>query len=493
MRERPIAPAGLWDGPEMSDALARRDMGAVVRLFRKWTGASQTDVGVLVGLPQSHISDVERGRRQVTALEVFERFADGLGIPRRMLGLNDAESEASTRVTAGGGVNYRAGEAHREVAADHRNWLDVRRRLKLNRARLTQVARALYPAEWHLGETGILMPKAWRLEEPVDLTSIGLSWRASPGVIVTGQGEESRRLRPLTVPGRRYHRYHRAMGDLDRPRLFENRVCYRLLDVAWPERQLTVGGMCYFDMIDVGEALAHELALVAVDSRAEVVEGRATWGALPFRRLVRDPFDLLAYPLMLSISTLTIRRSRAGATFLLLRRNPARVAIAGGMLSVMPTGVFQPVSVLPAPGSPDFDLWRNMMREYSEEFLGNPEHTGDGPPVDYETEEPFRTLDAARAAGGIRVYCLGIGIDALNYVGDVFTVAVFDADVFDHVFKGLVEQNDEGDVAAGEGSRQFTFDDGTIHRLLAKNSVAPSGAACLYLASAHKSAILGSG
>jgi hypothetical protein len=476
----------------MAEALARRDMGTVVRLFRKWTGASQTDIGVLVGLPQPHVSDLERGRRQITALEVFERFADGLGIPRRLLGLSDAEPNASTQVTAGGGVNYRVDETHRDVAADHRDWLDVRRRLNLNRARLTQVARGLYPAEWQLAETGILMPEAWRLDEPVDLTSVGLSWQADANVTVTGQCEESRRLQPLTTPGRRYHRYHRAMGDLDRPRLFENRVCYRLLGVAWSEQRLTLGGMSYFDMIDVGEALAHEMALVAVDSRGMVDARRVTWEALPFRRLVRDPFDLAAYPLMLSISTLTVRRSRAGATFLMLRRNPAKVAIAGGMLSVMPTGVFQPASVLPAPGSPDFDMWRNMMREYSEEFLGNPEHTGDGPPVDYENEEPFRTLEAARRAGGVRVFCLGIGIDALNYVGDVFTVAVFDADVFDQVFKGLVEQNDEGEVVGEDHERrQFTFDEETTLRLLRNEPVAPSGAACLLLASAQRDAILG--
>jgi transcriptional regulator with XRE-family HTH domain len=476
----------------MAEALARRDMGAVVRLFRKWTGASQTDVGALVGLPQPHVSDLERGRRQVTALEVFERFANGLGIPPRLLGLGAREPDGLVPISAGGGVNYRVDEVDGGVAADHREWLDVRRRLNLNRARLTQVARELYPEEWQLGRTGILMPEAWRLDDPIDLTSIGLTWQGHADVSVTGQCEESKRLQPLVAPGWRYHRYHRAMGDLDRPRLYENRVCFRLLDVAWPERQLTLGSMSYFDMIDVGEALAHELALVAVDTDGNVSPGRASWGALPFRRLVRDPFDLAAYPLMLSISTLTVRQSRAGATFLLLRRNPAKVAIAGGMLSVMPTGVFQPASVIPDPTSPDFDLWRNMMREYSEEFVGNPEHTGDGPPVDYENEEPFRTLDAARGAGAVRVYCLGMGIDALNYVGDVLTVAVFDADVFDHVFKGLVDQNDEGDVVGEDHERrQFTFDEETIGRLLATEPVASSGAACLSLASAHRSAILG--
>jgi hypothetical protein len=54
------------------------------------------------------------------------------------------------------------------------------------------------------------------------------------------------------------------MRDLDRPRLFDNRVCYRLLGAepmpAGEAATLTFGHMRYFDMIDVGEALAHELA-----------------------------------------------------------------------------------------------------------------------------------------------------------------------------------------------------------------------------------------
>jgi len=249
--------------------------------------------------------------------------------------------------------------------------------------------------------------------------------------------------------------------------------------------------MRYFDMIDVGEASAHELALRTVDRDGNIHRDRAIWDNLAFRRLLRNPFELDVYPLLLSVSTLTIRRSRAGATFLLLRRGVGQVAIAGGMLSVMPTGVFQPASILPAPHSPDFDLWRNVMREYSEEFLGNPEHDGYGDPIDYANEEPFRSLDAARHAGKIRVLCLGVGIDALNLVGDVFTVAVFDADVFDDLFRGLVETNEEGTVTRGGAEREeFTFDGQSIDRLLSTEPIAPSGAACLYLAWQHHRSIV---
>lgn len=475
-QEPPAPPPGLWYRPDMAQALADRDMGAVVRIFRQWTGASQTDVSVLVGIPQPHISGLERGGRRVTALDVFERFADGLGIPRSLLGL--AESSGGS----GGPVGA--------VEASQREWLETRKMLGRHRAELTQKVSKLYPAEVRLGSTGILMPPGWRLQTLVDLASVELQWQEeTPPPRVTGQHEETRALRPLLTEGQHYTRYHRAMRDLNRPRLFENRLCYRLMDVDTVDAErvnldLTLGNMSYFDMIDVSEALAHEVARVGIDRNGNVRDS-LSMAQLPFRRLVSDPFTLSSYPLMLSVSTLTIRQSKAGATFLLLRRNPAKVAIAGGMLSVFPTGVFQPASVIPAPNSPDFDLWRNMMREYSEEYLGNPEHDGDGPPVDYENEEPFRSLDAARRAGKVRVSCLGIGIDALNYVGDVLTVAVFDDDIFDDIFDGMVQRNEEGDV----DREVFPFDGPTIKRLLSSEPLAPSGAACLYLAWENQASI----
>jgi len=37
----------------MRAALSERDMGAVVRIFRRWTGASQTDISVLTSVPHN--------------------------------------------------------------------------------------------------------------------------------------------------------------------------------------------------------------------------------------------------------------------------------------------------------------------------------------------------------------------------------------------------------------------------------------------------------
>jgi len=99
-RELPVAPPGLWERAEMRAALSERDMGAVIRIFRRWTGASQTDVSVLTGVPQPDVSDLERGARHVTAMELFERFADGLCIPRPLLGLAERQPDTSPQRVA---------------------------------------------------------------------------------------------------------------------------------------------------------------------------------------------------------------------------------------------------------------------------------------------------------------------------------------------------------------------------------------------------------
>lgn len=472
MTQRPTAPADLWDRPDMTKALAGRDIGAVLRIYRQWTGASQTDVGSLIGVPQPHVSEIERGIRRVTSLDVIERVAGGLGVPPGRLGLAE-RAEPSRPVDP--------------VTASRDEWIATRKFLGAHRSDLTKAIYRLYPEAARVGDTGVLIPPGWRLDKPVDLATVNLRWHEHTDPPAINGGErESRPVRPLFTRTRDFDRYHRAMRDLARPRLFDNRMCYRLLDVAPVDKDqldihLTLGGMCYFDMIDVGEVLAHEAARAAQGADGQLHADRVTWDRLPFRRLIQDPFDLAAYPLMISVSTLTVRASRAGSTFFLMRRNPAKVAIAGGMLSVFPTGVFQPASVVPAPDSPDFDLWRNVMREYSEEFLGNPEHDGDGPPIDYARTEPFRSLDQARVEGRLRVYCLGVGIDSLNYVGDVLSVAIFDADVFDQIFGDMVTENDEGEV----DSEEFTFTPETIQRLLDSEGFAPSGAACLHLAKEH--------
>ena len=202
-----------------------------------------------------------------------------------------------------------------------------------------------------------------------------------------------------------------------------------------------------------------------------------------------DPCALPRRCALTAVTTLTLRRGPGGgASFLLHWRDPARVNHAGGVYQVMPAGIFQPVSAAPAAQRHDFSLWRCMTREFSEELLGgSEEYPTRGGRLDYG-QWPFdRELAAAREAGTLRVSCLGLGVDPLTLATDILTVAVFDAPVFDRMFRGLVTENAEGRVLIQDGSAAIPFTRASVDRLTGGEvPVQPAGAALLRLAWQHR-------
>lgn len=371
------------------------------------------------------------------------------------------------------------------VQDSHDRWRATRGALNSNRHALAQVAAGLYgPARF--GDTGLIVGPGWLPDSPVDLRDVELIEQAyAPAPILDGTEPQSALVRPMRSLVEPYGRYTQAIRDLSQPRLFENRMCWRLTDVSWSDGKgrMLCGDSTYFSSVDVAEVVAHELAYVALDDTGSVRS--PVMRDLPYRRLVGSPFDLGRRPLVSAISTLTIRAG-TNPTFLLHRRDPRSVASAGGMLQVIPSGIFQPSSIVPAAREADFDLWRNVQREYSEELLGNPEHDGDGQPMDYSVE-PFASLDQARADGRLRVYALGVALDALTLIGEILTVAVFDPDLFDELAGDFVDRNDEGQVVA----ERLPFTEAAIRELLDGGRVAPAGAGCIDLAWRWREQILG--
>jgi hypothetical protein len=83
-------PGWAWRRADLQAALRERDMAAVLRAVQRYGGATQTRLAAATGLVQWRISEILRGQRVVTALDVFERIADGLDMPdyaRVLLGL----------------------------------------------------------------------------------------------------------------------------------------------------------------------------------------------------------------------------------------------------------------------------------------------------------------------------------------------------------------------------------------------------------------------
>jgi hypothetical protein len=233
--------------------------------------------------------------------------------------------------------------------------------------------------------------------------------------------------------------------------------------------------------------IAHETAAVWISKQRE----KLNLDDLPFRRMVGDLFEPQRRPILPSINTLTIRRGPKGDTFFLHRRGSTMVTLAAGLTHIIPAGVFQPAAIGQVNISRDFSLWRNMLREFSEEFLDAPEHDGSsGTPVDYDSE-PFRTLTEGRLAGKVRAWCFGLGIDPLAPAGEILTATVMDSDVFDAAFPRLAPQNAEGELYSSDaGTVGIAWTDANVRQALYREPLAAAAAACISLAWRHRDLLL---
>ncbi len=380
------------------------------------------------------------------------------------------------------------------VADSTESWRAVRLELNQRRQVLTPVASWLYPGATRVDSTALLCREDWIPARPLDLDEVKLAWvEHPPAAAVTGTGPASAHVLPLGAGAARYLAYADALAAIDPPALFENRPCYRLLSahLAPGTGHMNLARGRYFDGVNTMEALAHELAAAwRADPRP------AARYSLPLRDFIGDPCDLARRNAPCAITTLTLRRTSSGdASFLLHWRDPAKVTHAGGLHQVMPVGIFQPADDNPASEQNDLSLWRSMAREFSEELLGSGEDYRDlGSPLDYDRWPFYRELAAAREAGKLHVFCLGLGVDPLTFAVDILAAAVFDSDLFDASFRGLVTANAEGRVIGGQGAPgtpgvPFTSDvirpfvDGT-------EPMQAAGAAVLQLAWRHRTDLL---
>lgn len=451
----------------------------------------QADLARLLGYDQSYVSLLERGLRAIRDVAELRRVARLLGVDAEELGLL-AGLEGLPEIRQLNGSSPDA------VTEDQRRWRLTRRELNRHRADLTEAAAQLYPEAERAGSSPVLTGLDWLWSEPRDFADITLDWlpTSKPPELV-GSEPESAAVRPLAANGGRFDRYTQAVRMIDRPSLFVNRPSYRLLEIGQRDGRpnWTFGFTTYFDMADVCEGVAHELAAACLASGSEQRWREPPgWEALPFRARVGDPFVLGRRSLLPSIDTLTIRLGPEGPSFPLHHRSASNVALSGGVYHIMPAGVFQPSSIMPWDQVHDFDLWRNVLREYAEEFLGMPEADGNsGSPIDYEGTEPYRSLNQARLEGRVRPYCFGIGLDPLTLAGEILSVVVIEAEVYDEVFSGLVGQNLEGSVVrgvAGGARTGIPFTAANLRRLRENEHLAPAALACLDLTWKHRGIVL---
>ncbi|MCA1601658.1 MAG: hypothetical protein LC776_08450 [Acidobacteria bacterium] len=348
-----------------------------------------------------------------------------------------------------------------------RRFLRVRQVLSRSGLGISRVAAAssrdLIPPE----APYVLAGQGWILERPRRLEDLELRFvDLADADCCLERLRTLRRYLPVDAMGRRFDRYHEAVTAFDRPSLWFDAKTYRLLGVdpadstAGPALSLRVGASRYWNCFDFDEGLRHEAAHHYLASGGRKI-------------------------------------SDFGASFYLHRRGD-QVAVGQNETSLVPAGEFQPSDDSRFALHRDLDIWLAMMREYAEELLNIDEvRQGRGAPIDYAAESPFRELQAARTAGLVRPYLLGIGLDPASWKAVILTVCIFDALAFDDIFGNMVAVNREGVLeiptlhrAAGAPLTGWDFTEKTVEDYLQDPSLSSHAKVVLGLAWRHRATIL---
>ncbi|MGW0245507.1 helix-turn-helix domain-containing protein [Nocardia goodfellowii] len=450
-------------------------LGDVIRAYMRAHGLTKhEEMARILGIDRTLVSRYLTGSRTCRDVVQLRQFAQAMDLPPETLGL----------LAAPDGIQQVVDDAVT-------NWRLGRQTLNRNRHSITAEAARLYWDAIRIEGTACLTRAGWMAPTPVDLDEVRLALDVdAPEPKLDGSEVESEPYRPMRPTGTRYQRYSHAIRAIARPALFENRASYRLLEASFDASggRMKFGVTTYFDMVDVCEVIAHETAAEWILCGGAK---KLTLDDLPFRNKVGDLFDTSRRAVLPSINTLTIRRAPEGDTFFLHRRGSTTVTLAAGLTHIIPAGVFQPAAIGHVNLSRDFSLWRNMIREFSEELLDAPEHDGSsGTPVDYNAE-PFQTLTDGRLAGQVKAWCFGIGMDPLAPAGEILTATVMDAAIFDAAFAGLVSQNAEGEIYPSDaGTVGIRWTRTNVLHALNHEPLAPAAAACIALTWKHRDLLL---
>jgi hypothetical protein len=234
------------------------------------------------------------------------------------------------------------------------------------------------------------------------------------------------------------------------------------------ELSITFSEGRYFDYIDSSEVLAYEASLSPKN--------------LGVRKGLVDPFDLTNRVASLGILTLTLVRSENGISCLMHKRS-GKYVVGDNLYHVVPAGEFTPSDVSLEAQDRDFDIWKNILREYAEELAGHEDaQGGGGTRIDYAGAEPYRALQDARRDGRLKLTCFGIALDPLTLKPELLTVALFEDDAFNEAFPGPLAQTSEGVIV-----EDVPFNSESVGRYIRSSQTRHGAKALLSLAWSHRS------
>ncbi|MGW0537646.1 helix-turn-helix domain-containing protein [Streptomyces sp. NPDC003032] len=79
-------PTGVWQLPDVRQALVNREFGRMCLLIRQHGGVRQDDIAAITGLSQAFLSMLESGARKLTNIDKIIQLLDGLQAPPELTG-----------------------------------------------------------------------------------------------------------------------------------------------------------------------------------------------------------------------------------------------------------------------------------------------------------------------------------------------------------------------------------------------------------------------
>lgn len=346
-----------------------------------------------------------------------------------------------------------------------------RRNQELSKRQVDLAAQMLRaaPAEWRCSEVPLLQLEGWIFPQPEALSAVRLVY--DPGA------DNAAQLMTQALLIKNVHAagplsYSQAIAEASTNFEYTNGVIFRPTSIRQSPEGLSIDFRSghYFDYLDTSEVLSYEASIEA--------------GDLGYRTRIRNPFDLENRVASLGILTLTVRQGTPHSSFLMHKRTK-NVILGSELFHVVPAGEFAPSDVSLAAFRTDFDLWRNIVREYAEELLGHDDaQGGGGRRLDYETESPFRELREATSRRKLKLHTFGIGLDPLTWKPELLTIAVFDGATFDSIFPWPIAGNKEGVVI-----EDIPFTEDCVQAYLADPATRFGAKACLQLAWRNRTAL----
>ena len=345
----------------------------------------------------------------------------------------------------------------RYIARSATRFIQTRKVVKENRAALRRVALKLCPIKSiHLNindDVPLLAKETWLPQKPIPLENVELKIEQDPGVNI---GLSTQKL--PSYAGGKYKKYSNAIENIDKPKVFVKRKQYRLLRIDGTSLTFSKKIHSYFDKTNYGEYLVYELA--HQNRKRTWIQGHSNRDLL--LKQLQEPAD---YVILCGVATLTIIHTGENLRIIMHLRGDD-LGTSMGTLHVIPAGEFQPSSLATISVEKDFNLWKNIMREYAEEILLMEEYDGNsGVPFNY-LAEPFISLEDERAKNNIRPFYLGTGLDPITFQGEILTAVVFKEETFNKIFGKVKTKNNEGIIITDKDrwGRQFTQEEYDSYR-----------------------------